>query len=145
MRDMPLSLAWFLGSIFMLAGAVAAWVMRKANRDNTASLRGRTEVVGTIVRYRSESDRGDDWGFRGGTIEYSFNGQRYEITSELDPDRHPVGERIAVMVLASQPSDAVARLDLAPVSMRWPVAIVLFGLVLIAWGYAEEYGWLGGR
>lgn len=69
MRDMPLALAWFLGSTFILVGALAAWVMRKANRDNAASLLARTEVTGTIVRHRSESDRGDDWGLRGATIE----------------------------------------------------------------------------
>lgn len=73
-----------------------------------------------------------------------FNGQRYQITCELDPDCHPVGERVSVMVLASQPSDGVARLDLVRSSVRWPIAVFLVGVALVAWGYAEEYGWLGG-
>ena len=38
MRDMPLALAWFLGSIFMLAGVLGGWVLRRAGRRNAASL-----------------------------------------------------------------------------------------------------------
>ena len=53
MRDMPLALAWFLGSIFMLAGVLGGWVLRRAGRRNAASLAGRIEVQGHVARYRS--------------------------------------------------------------------------------------------
>ena len=54
MRDMPLALAWFLGSIFMLAGVLGGWVLRRAGRRNAASLAERVEVQGHVARYRSE-------------------------------------------------------------------------------------------
>lgn len=143
MRDMPLALAWFLGSIFMLAGVLGWWVMRRAARRNAASLAGRVEVRGHVARYRSEVL--DDIGLPGCVIEYAVGGQRYAITAELDPAVYPEGAGLAVMVRAGQPSDGVVKDDLVPKASRWPLAVFLFGLVLVAWGYAGEVRWIGGR
>lgn len=143
MRDMPLALAWFLGSIFMLAGVLGGWVLRRAGRRNAASLAERVEVQGHVARYRSEVI--DDIGLPGCVIEYAVGGQRYAITAELDPAVYPEGGTIAVMVRAGQPSDGVVRDDIVPRTSWWPVVVFLLGLALVAWGYAGEVRWIGGR
>ena len=137
MRDMPLALAWFLGSIFMLAGFAGAWILRSTNRENATSLRSRVPTDGTLTRYNDHGSS-DDWGRLGCTIEYEMKGQRYQISCELNPHFHPVGQRIALMVIADKPSDAVLRDDLALNSFRWPIAVFLIGAAILAWGYIEE-------
>ena len=143
MRDMPLALAWFLGGIFMLAGVLGGWVIRRVGRRNAASLAQRVEVKGQVARYRSEVL--DDIGLPGCVIEYAVGGQRYAINAELDPAVYPEGAGIAVMVRADQPSDGVVRDDIVPRTSWWPVAVFLFGLALVVWGYAGELQWIGGR
>ncbi|MBL8139777.1 MAG: hypothetical protein JNM38_01600, partial [Acidobacteria bacterium] len=71
---MPLALAWFLGSIFMLAGVLGGWVLRRAGRRHAASLAERVDVQGHVARYRSEVL--DDIGLPGCVVEYAFGGQR---------------------------------------------------------------------
>ncbi len=135
---MPLALAWFLGSVFMLAGLAGAWIVRTTNQSNASSQNGRVEIEGVITRY---DDRGssDDWGRRGCTIEYTIERQRYQISVEFNPKFYPVGQRLALMVLSSTPSDAVVREELARRSFRWPIGLFLFGAALLAWGYAEKF------
>ena len=137
MRDMPLALAWFLGSIIMLAGFAGAWILRSTNRENATSLRSRVPTDGTLTRYNDHGSS-DDWGRLGCTIEYEMKGQRYQVSCELNPHFHPVGQRIALMVIADKPGDAVLRDDLALRSFRWPIAVFLIGAAILAWGYIEE-------
>jgi hypothetical protein len=135
---MPLALAWFLGSVFMLAGLAGAWIVRTTNQSNASSKNGRVEIEGVITRYDDQGSS-DDWGRLGCTIEYSIERQRYRISTEFNPDFYPVGQRIALMVLSSTPSDALVLEELARRSFRWPIGLLLFGAALLAWGYAEEF------
>jgi hypothetical protein len=136
MPDMPLALAWFLGSAFMLAGLVAARIVRSTNQQNSASLNARTEVEGVIASY-DEAGSGDDWGRQACTIKYAFAAQQYQISAELNPAFYPVGKLIALMARTSEPSDAVLSEELSPCSYRWPIGLFFFGVVLLAWGYVE--------
>lgn len=121
----------------MLAGLAGAWILQSTNRENATSLRSRVPTDGTLTRYNDHGSS-DDWGRLGCTIEYEMKGQRYQVSCELNPHFHPVGQRIALMVIADKPSDAVLRDDLALSSFRWPIAVFLIGAAILAWGYIEE-------
>ncbi len=131
------ALAWFFGSVLMLAGLASAWVARRINSRNRESLRDRTCVQGEVTRVAAQTGV-DDIGLRSSTVEYTVDGHRYRISAELGHDLCQVGLQVDVMMLPSMPSDALLRHDLRPVSFRKPMIAFLSGVALVAWNGFER-------
>ncbi|MEP7157483.1 MAG: hypothetical protein ABI905_17005 [Betaproteobacteria bacterium] len=141
MRDMPLALAWFLGTIFMLAGVLGAWIVRGSNQACLSERARRFHIKGKIVSVSDASS--DDWGRRDCSVEYAVGDQRYRTTVELHPSFHLAETPVLLSVRKDMPSDAVLSEELVVRGFRWPIGLFLVGVFILAYGYAEEWHWIG--